>query len=139
MSGKKDLIKYSNTFLKRIKIFFNKIFKKKQLEEKDNNITNNANIKSNFTLDVFKVDNKEINKKLTAESNRYQEKVEKDKFFKLYYDYVNKRVEAKDIPFSKLIKINKMLNEEMKIMVTDYNSLESLVLADPISGNANKV
>ena len=137
MSGKKDLIKYSNTFLKRIKIFFNKIFKKKQLEEKDNNITNNANIKSNFTLDVFKVDDKEINKKLTAESNRYQEKVEKDKFFKLYYDYVNKRVEAKDIPFSKLIKINKMLNEEMKIMVTDYNSLESLVLADQISENVN--
>ena len=122
MKENKDLIEYSGGLFSRIKEFFKKIFaRKKQTEEIYNEVIeqdfSNANEtnESNGNTIIEVQENTEIEgvKALT----------EKEEFFKVYNDFKNGKISGEDLPLSQLLRINKMLDEENKIKVKDYQEL----------------
>ena len=138
MNEKKYLIKKYETIFEKIKNIIKKIFNK--VKNNDDNLIKSVepNTKYLNTLEKdVKIDDEEIEKKLMKISEDFSKRNEKENFFKLYYDYKNKKIKAKDIPFAKLIKINKLLKEEIKIMVNDYNTLELMVIDDDLREKNN--
>ena len=138
MNEKKYLIKKSETIFEKIKNIIKKIFNKEK--NNDDNLIKSVEPNTQYlnTLEKdVKIDDEEIEKKLMKISEDFSKRNEKENFFKLYYDYKNKKIKAKDIRFAKLIKINKLLKEEIKIMVNDYNTLELMVIDDDLRKKNN--
>ncbi|MBQ9298345.1 MAG: hypothetical protein IJ223_04890 [Clostridia bacterium] len=136
MKENNKLQKYEkvNIFAK-IRSFFRKLFFK-------NNTSNFKNIKeevhlnknnSDFLNSITIKQQEELNKNIKNISNEFQNKKEKQEFFKYYNDYKSRKISAKDIPISILIKINRMLDEELRIKVEDYNKLEKMLINDDLS------
>lgn len=114
---------FRNLFFKNNTSIFNNI-KEETYSNKDN---------SEFLNSITINEQEELNKNIKNISNEFQNKKEKQEFFKYYNDYKSRKISAKDIPISILIKINRMLDEELRIKVEDYNKLEKMLINDDLS------
>lgn len=100
------------------KIWFKNKYTKTSIIYKENDIKKEK--KSEFLNSITIKNRGEVNNK-------------KEEFFKYYNDFKNEKISAEEIPAGMLLKINKMLDEELKIKMNDYNSLEKLIIEDDLN------
>jgi len=136
MNENKDLIEY-----KGIRGFFKKIFDK-LFGKKDRQVTDQID-EPDEVKELLEKAEKEVeqqeqeeNIEKTAE-NIVQEIVEEDEedkvvipesekkeFFKIYNSFKEGKVNLEDLPFETVTKINKMMREEIKLKVQEYDDIE---------------
>ena len=102
MTNKSLIVKKKDSILDKIKRFFKSIFHKKvdskEVEPKE---VENINEKDNIENVAKEENTNEI------------EKMNKEKFFKLYEDVKNEKINVEDLSISEIIVINAMLKEEI--------------------------
>lgn len=102
MTNKSLIVKKKNSIFDKIISFFKSIFHKKvdskEVEPKE---VENINEKNNIENVAKEENTNEI------------EKINKEKFFKLYEDVKNEKINVEDLSISEIIVINAMLKEEI--------------------------
>lgn len=102
MTNKSLIVKKKNSIFDKIISFFKSIFHKKvdskEVEPKE---VENINEKNNIENVAKEENTNEI------------EKMNKEKFFKLYEDVKNEKINIEDLSISEIIVINAMLKEEI--------------------------
>lgn len=102
MTNKSLIVKKKNSIFDKIISFFKSIFHKKvdskKVEPKE---VENINEKNNIENVAKEENTNEI------------EKMNKEKFFKLYEDVKNEKINVEDLSISEIIVINAMLKEEI--------------------------
>ena len=120
MENQNKLIKYNKeNILHKIFNFLKGFFKKEQEHAQTNNINTDESFNDRLHVELKKGN-------------------EKNMFFKYYDDYKNNKIKSNDIPLAILIRINKMLEEEIKIKVNAYSDLENAIIENDLLVNSRK-
>ena len=120
MENQNKLIKYNKeNILHKIFNFLKGFFKKEQEHAQTNNINTDETFNDRLHVELKKGN-------------------EKNMFFKYYDDYKNNKIKSNDIPLAILIRINKMLEEEIKIKVNAYSDLENAIIENDLLVNSRK-
>lgn len=102
MTNKSLIVKKKNSIFDKIISFFKSIFHKKvDSKEVETKEVENINEKNNIENVAKEENTNEI------------EKMNKEKFFKLYEDVKNEKINVEDLSISEIIVINAMLKEEI--------------------------
>ncbi len=107
-----------NIFVK-IKNILKKLFLREK-EVKNNTNKNTKEVQNEF-INRISLNNNEI-------SAEFSNKKYKKEFFKYYNDFKSKKISLEEIPFPILLKINKMLDEELKIKAEINNEIEQSII-----------
>ena len=112
---KNALIKYEkqNIFQKIINNIKNFFIRKNKIEKIEDFKIKNKELKEVFLENLIIPSQEEVFNNQLVDKIDFKNK--KDRFFEFYYKYRRNEIKASEIPLAVLIKINKMLDEEIKV------------------------
>ena len=115
MQKKNALIKYEkqNIFQKIINNIKNFFIRKNKIEKIEDFKIKNKELKEVFLENLIIPSQEEVFNNQLVDKIDFKNK--KDRFFEFYYKYRRSEIKASEIPLAVLIKINKMLDEEIKV------------------------
>ncbi len=115
MQKKNALIKYEkqNIFQKIINNIKNFFIRKNKIEKIEDFKIKNKELKEVFLENLIIPSQEEVFNNQLVDKIDFKNK--KDRFFEFYYKYRRNEIKASEIPLAVLIKINKMLDEEIKV------------------------